>query len=144
MATSPDTTNYYLGRPLPGLGSVGQYQASGTPFMTGGTITGGAESFVGFPYVTKSITIINKDAASDDIRVHFASTALAGNPVIANKNFITLDAKNSSITINVKAAGIYLSAPGADADFELVAELTSIIPPNGFDYNQANLPGISS
>ena len=144
MATSPDTTNYYKGVPAPGLGSVGQYQASGTPFMTGGTITGGAETFVGFPMVTKSITIINKDAASDDIRVHFASTALAGNPVIANKNFVTLDSKNSSITINVKAAGIYLSAPGSAADFELVAELTSIVPPNGFDYNQAGYPGISA
>ena len=142
MATSPDTTNYYLGVPQPGLGSVGQYQSAGTPFLTGSTITGGSELSIGFPYVTKSITIINKDAASDDIRVHFASTG-TGN-TISKKHFITLDAKNSSVTLNVKTAFIYLSAPGADADFEMSAELTSIVPPNGFDYNVAGFPGISS
>tara|TARA_S200002703_G_scaffold69202_1_gene60039 strand:- start:8 stop:436 length:429 start_codon:yes stop_codon:yes gene_type:complete len=141
MATSPDTTHYYRGQYQPGLGSVGQYQASGTPYLTGSTITGGSEVVIGFPCVTKSITIINKDAASDDIRVHFASTG-TGN-TITKKHFVTLDSKNSSVTLNVKAAFIYLSAPGADADFEMTAELTSIIPPNGFDYNQADLPGIS-
>ena len=142
MATSPDTTHYYGGIPRPGISSVGQYQASGTPFMTGSTIPAGTEVSIGFPFVTKSITIINKDAASDDIRVHFASTG-TGN-TITKKHFITLDSKNSSVTLNVKAPFIFLSAPGADADFELTAELTAIVPPNGFTYNVANYPGISS
>lgn len=142
MAISPDTTNYYRGVPAPGLGSVGQYQTSGTPFLTGSTIGAAGEVAVGFPFVTKSITIINKDAASDDIRVHFASTA-TGN-TITKKHFITLDSKNSSVTLNVKAAFIYLSAPVGAADFELSAELTSIVPPNGFTYNVGSYPGISS
>ena len=61
MAISPDQTQYHT-RPFAGLGSVGSYQVAGAPFMTGSTITGGQEVEIKFPAVTRSITIINKDA----------------------------------------------------------------------------------
>ena len=120
-----DATAYYQ-RQQSGLGSVGSYQVSGTPFMTGSTITGTQEVLVTFPGVTRSITVINKDAGNDDIRVHFQSKDTAR--TIAGLHYITLGELNSSVTMNVKCKTVYLSTPGGDATFELFAELTGINP----------------
>ena len=105
MATSPDTTYYGKGFQTPGLGSVGAYQVSGVPFMTGDVVAHTAEVKIDFPNVTRSITVINKDASGNDaIKVHFAPAADA----YPNLNYITLDAKNSSVTMNVKARTIWI------------------------------------
>ena len=124
-----DQTQYYT-RQYAGLGSVGSYQVAGTPFMTGSTITGGQEVEISFPAVTRSITIINKDAANDDIRVHFQSKDTAR--TIAGIHYVTLADQNSSITMNIKCKSVYLSAPGSDATFEMFAELTGIQPEGMF------------
>jgi hypothetical protein len=129
MATSPDGTLYYQHQ-RSGLGSVGSYQVAGTPFMTGSTITAGEEIEIKFPTVTRSITIINKDAANDDIRVHFQSKDAAR--TIAGVHYITLADQNSSLTMNIKCNSVYLSAPGSAATFEMFAELTGINPQNMF------------
>ncbi|HAG29204.1 MAG TPA: hypothetical protein DCL39_07075 [Alteromonas macleodii] len=129
MTTSPDGTLYYQHQ-RSGLGSVGSYQVAGTPFMTGSTITAGEEVEIKFPTVTRSITIINKDAANDDIRVHFQSKDAAR--TIAGVHYITLADQNSSLTMNIKCNSVYLSAPGSAATFEMFAELTGINPQNMF------------
>ena len=129
MATSPDGTLYYQHQ-RSGLGSVGSYQVAGTPFITGSTIGAGLEIQVNFPNVTRSITIINKDASSDDIRVHFASTGSAN--TLAGLHYITLGELNSSLTMNVKCNSVSLSAPGSAATFEMFAELTGINPQTMF------------
>tara|TARA_R100001460_G_scaffold14078_4_gene31723 strand:- start:51 stop:467 length:417 start_codon:yes stop_codon:yes gene_type:complete len=129
MTTSPDGTLYYQHQ-RSGLGSVGSYQVAGTPFMTGSTITAGEEVEIKFPTVTRSITIINKDAANDDIRVHFQSKDAAR--TIAGVHYITLADQNSSLTMNIKCNSVYLSAPGNAATFEMFAELTGINPQNMF------------
>jgi len=129
MAISPDQTQYHT-RPFAGLGSVGSYQVAGAPFMTGSTITGGAEVEIKFPAVTRSITIINKDAANDDIRVHFQSKDTAR--TIAGVHYVTLADQNSSLTMNIKCKSVFLSAPGSAATFELFAELTGIQPQSMF------------
>lgn len=120
-----DQTVYYQHQRA-GLGSVGSYQAAGTPFMTGSTITGGSQVLISFPNVTRSITIINKDAANDDIRVHFQDKDTAR--TIAGEHYITLGDLNSSLTMNIKCNSVFLSAPGSDATFEMFAELTGINP----------------
>ena len=57
----------------PGLNDVGSYLVSGKPFMTGSVVANSAEVQIDFPNVTKSITVINKDASGNDaIKVHFA------------------------------------------------------------------------
>lgn len=126
MATSPDQSAHFTGyyNKSPGLGSVGSYQVAGSPFLTGSEILAGQEVQIDFPTTTKSITIINKDVTGNDaIRVHFASQASA----IANSNFITLDAKNSSVTLNVKAKTVWISnGTASSSNFELLAELTGI------------------
>jgi len=42
-------------------------------------------------------------------------------------HYFTLDAKNQSLTMNVRSKEIFLTAPGADATFEIFAELTDIL-----------------
>ena len=136
MAISPDQTQYHT-RPFAGLGSVGSYQVAGAPFMTGSTITGGAEVEIKFPAVTRSITIINKDAANDDIRVHFQSKDTGR--TIAGVHYITLADQNSSLTMNIKCSSVFLSAPGSAATFEMFAELTGIQPQSMFPLTGAGI-----
>lgn len=126
MGYSPDQSPQFQGfyNRSPGLSSVGSYQIAGTPYITGSTIASGTELEIEFPNVSRSITIINKDAANDDIRVHFQSKDTAR--TIAGVHYITLDSMNTSLTMNIKCSSVYLSAPGADATFEMYAELTGI------------------
>jgi hypothetical protein len=130
MGYSPDQSAQFKGfyDRGPGISSVGSYQIAGTPFITGSTVANNSEVQVDFPNVTRSITVINKDASGNDaIQVHFASMASNGGATITEKHFITLDAKNSSVTLNVKAKSIWVSnMSGADSDFQLFAELTGI------------------
>ena len=82
-----------------GLGSVGSYQVSGKPWITGSTISDGAEHHIQFPQVAKAVTIINTDpSGDDDIRVHFNSTGSDGR-VIAGNHFITLANARDSLTL---------------------------------------------
>jgi len=130
MGYSPDTSPHFGGfyDRGPGISSVGSYQIAGTPFMTGSTIASGDnEVRIDFPNVTRSITIINTDALGTDIRVHFASKDTGS--TITGKHFITLNADQTSVTLNVKCKSIWLSnggTPPGDADFQLFAEMTGI------------------
>ena len=101
MGYSPDQSAHFQGyvNRSPGLSSVGSYQIAGTPYITGSTIPAGTEVEIEFPNVTRSITVINKDAASDDIRVHFQSKDTARS--IAGIHYITLDSLNSSLTMSL-------------------------------------------
>ena len=132
MAASPDTAPYFEGfyNRSPGISSVGSYQAAGTPFLTGSVLADGAEVEIAFPNVTKSVTVINKDASGNDaVRVHFASKD-TGNTISEN-HYITLDAVNTSVTLNIKTKSIWISnASGNSSNFQLFAELTGIAPGN--------------
>ncbi len=111
-----------------GIGHVGSYQVSGIPWITGSTdIDNGQEHKISFPYVAKSVTVINKSAV--DLRIHFNSTSSDGGAqVITGQHYITLTEDRDSITFNVKCKEIYISNGSGDANgsYEVVAELTSI------------------
>ena len=63
----------------PGLGSVGNYQVSGTPWLTGSTmaVSGGTDGLntstqhIKFPYVTKEVTVVN--LGQTEIEIHLAN-----------------------------------------------------------------------
>jgi len=141
MGYSPDGTKYFNGYygKSPGLGSVGAYQVAGTPYLTSSQVGAGAEVQLTFPALPRSITIINKDAASDPLLVRFASVGTGA----ASTHCITLDTQNSSVTLNVRTRSIFLEATGAAVDYELFAELTGIATNLVPDMNIANWPGIS-
>ena len=125
-----------------GLFSVGSYQVSGYPFITGSAVTAGGASNgevkVDFPTVAKNVTIINTDTVG--LRIYFnASTASNGangpgaypdGAPIDGLHFITLENKKDSVTFDVKCKEIFIaltsSAAGPNGSFQCWAELTGI------------------
>ena len=140
-------TNIYTA----GLQNVGSYQVSGIPFVTGSSdssLDANKVVKVEFPYVTKSITVINTSATTGDIRVHFQSgsgttidsndpmkpVAISTNAdVLVGNHFISLGDGKSSITMDVKVKEVYISTANANRTFQLFAELTNI--PTGRMYH---------
>jgi hypothetical protein len=124
-----------------GLRSVGSYQVSGHPFITGSAGLGQNEChLIEFPYVSKSVTVINKDATYD-IRAHFQSGSTAAadagqsfaiadtDDIIAGRHFVTVPAGDGSVTFDVKCSKLYVSqnAVASDLTYEVYAELTGIL-----------------
>ena len=141
MATDANGNLIFHGGHGAGLRSVGSYQVSGHPFITGSAGLGNDEcQMIEFPYVSKSVTVINKDT-NYDIRVHFQSGSTAAvdagqsfgildtDDVIAGRHYITVPALDGSVTFNVKCSKIFVSQNNDLADdltYEVFAELTSI------------------
>jgi len=114
-----------------GLGSVGSYQVSGVPWVTGSiTLAAGATDKLVFPTVAKSITVINTDGleATDDVELQVHFNPLAAGSVAAGRHFIPLWKDQQSISINVKCKEIYITnADGANVgSYCVYAELTGI------------------
>ena len=135
MAVDAKTGQPIFGRYSTGLHNVGSYQVSGWPWVTGSAIGAGKEIKFEFPMVTKSITIIASGSftATDTavLRAHFVSTSSTeatdySTDVITGHHYITFEADDDSITLNVKCKEIYLSAQGAGVGAEIVAELTNV------------------
>ena len=105
-----------------GLGSVGSYQVSGKPWITGSTLPTLVEHQITFPSVAKAVTIINTEPTNDtdaDLRVHFNSTGSGA--VVSGKHFVTLDDRKDSLTITCK------SNPGTtSSEYQVLVELTGI------------------
>ena len=132
-----------------GLRSVGSYQVSGTPWVTGSaSLATGKGVRYSFPNVSKSLTVINTGTV--DLRLHFqsgselnissdggAGTAIGtiGDCDVQSKlHFISVPANNGSVTMDVKCKEFYISnhAGGSAGSFEVFAELTNV--PTGSMY----------
>jgi len=125
-----------------GLGNVGSYQVSGTPWITGSGAGGLAENTeikVTFPRVTKSVMVLLDDSSgNDNIHVHFASSGSDAN-IYDGRHFFPLINDRDSVTFNVKCKEIWISNPpptnggdGTASGFIVVAELTGIDPAEMF------------
>ena len=118
-----------------GIGSVGSYQVSGVPWITGSGADGIAtntEDKISFPTVAKSVMVMLHDGDNDNLHVHFNSSGSNGNVYDGNHYFILKDNRDS-ITFNVKCKEIYISNPpvsnggsGLSSGYIVVAELTGI------------------
>ena len=124
----------------PGLANVGSYQVAGQPYISGSTsLAAGVEWNCSFPYVTKSITVINH--ANQTLRVHFNSTGSSAN-VVDRTHFVELDSDEDSYTFNAKCNKIYVSAPSGNSSpgsFRVVAELTGIEAGRMYDLTGSGL-----
>ena len=136
-----------------GLRNVGSYQVAGHPYVTGSlNLDNNTVHLISFPYVSKSITVINSNSNSgEDIRVHFQSGSQVsitaqlngggagsisdGVDVIKANHFITVPAGYGSVTLDVKCAKFYISNGSGTADlkYQVFAELTGI--PTGSMYH---------
>ena len=106
--------------------SVGSYQVSGVPWISGSdTQAAGAEVKYSFPYVAKSVTIVNLSTTT--VRLHFNSNDDPG--VASGLHYMELDSDEDSYTFNARCKEIYVSAPSDGAGvrkYRVVAELTGI------------------
>ena len=142
MAVDAKTGQAIFGRYNVGLHNVGSYQSSGKPFITGSAHSAADRvHMIEFPSVSKSFTVINTNAVSEDIRVHFQSGSgvtavtvpgLSGQQTIADtadvilgNHFISV-AANASLTMDVKCKQFYISTKTADTSYQVFAELTNI------------------
>ena len=114
-----------------GLNKAGAYQVSGTRFLTGASFNQTDDNLDGFqvkfPTITKSVTIINKNA-SVDLVVHFASREGTNN-IMQQHRYITLSGEDTSMTFAVKCQEVWISSKvsgSSTGSFELLAELTPI------------------
>lgn len=120
-----------------GLQNVGSYQVGGTPYLTGGIVSDN-EVMIEFPNVTKNILVSNT-SGTIGLRVHFNPTG-SGN-VIGGHHYFTLSNKGDNVTFNQKCKQIFISleTPGTDGSFELVADLTGILPKEMFPLTGSGL-----
>jgi len=111
---------------------VGSYQVSGQPYISGSTTLGpNQEWYCDFPYVTRTIEVINE--SNTVLRVHFNSTA-SSDPghVVRDLHFAQIGAvssSNNTQVFNAKCTRLYVSRTtgGASAaSFKIVADLTGI------------------
>jgi hypothetical protein len=117
--------------PKAGIGSVGNYQVSGTPYVTGNLNANANTSTpleISFPSITQRIHIHNNDA-SNGLRVGFSS-----NGVKSTNNYWLVEAHTSNgknndyIELRVKTDKIYLLSHTTNAvsGVYVAAELTGI------------------
>ena len=100
----------------PGLYHMGAYQVSGRPFGATGSLNASADT-INFPYVTKQIVVLNRDAGTDVMYVYFHTGS-------AESNKYAISAGQQE-TFDVKCNMIILSS-SADVDYTLYASLTAI------------------
>ena len=132
-----------------GIGSVGAYQVSGTPYMTGSVVENGngatppASQFkISFPKVAKTLRLVNTGSAP--LRFHFADITVS--PALHSEhnymvlppdlnhygsgsadNYISGSYKNKPMELDVKCKDFYVSSVNlGQSGFQLLAELTSI------------------
>jgi hypothetical protein len=136
--SSPDTSNYYSGLwdKSPGIASVGSYQASGHPYVSGSNAPVAAATTVSFrlPNVSKSITLLPLLAPTDSFSLHFAPAA-AGPTVAADHGIPFPSISQPAITIDVKCVDVYVTNPAvgpSTAGFKFYASLTGIGPAQMF------------
>ena len=107
--------------PRPGVGSVGQYQMSGQPYVSRSeTALADIEEFV-FPYVTKFVTVINTmTGANAPIHVGFSANG------VDDANYFVLD-NGEAYTGEWRLKSIFIANPTAvTSSYTVVAGLTGI------------------
>jgi hypothetical protein len=126
-AVQNDGSNYYNYR-TPGIGSVGSYQISGTPYLTGtNQLANGSEELVSFPAVTRAVTVRNL-SNNTYLKVHFESATTAPN-VLTGYHYATLSgaAGGTELKMEVKCNHLYVTNDcGSALDYEIIGELTGI------------------
>ena len=116
--------------PKPGIGSVGNYQVSGIPFVTGNLVSpsssaGATPLEIVFPSVTQRIIFQNHGALH--VRVGFSA-----NGIKTTNNFYLVD-PSGTVEMRVKTNKLYLLSNSQAANVNsgtLSAELTGI---TGYD-----------
>jgi hypothetical protein len=121
-----------------GLGSVGNYQVSGIPYVTGNlNIVGSSNTPVEitFPSVTQRIHVHNNDS-SNGVRIGFSSNGVKGSSYWLVEPHTSSGKNNDYIELRVKTDKLYLisNTVTAVSGVYVAAELTGI---NGYKLTEA-------
>ena len=100
-----------------GPNNVGEYQASGLPYVTQSVATAGSVSQVQFPFVTNEITVKNNTAGT--LKVAFTANGLAGS------NFFTLPV-SGAYSGKLRITDLFVRSETGTVTCEIVAGLTTI------------------
>tara|TARA_Y100000593_G_scaffold11319_2_gene20164 strand:- start:232 stop:669 length:438 start_codon:yes stop_codon:yes gene_type:complete len=116
----------------PGISAVGQYQMSGIPFVSASmpvpAIYDEAPLEVGFPYVTKFVTIINTNTGpAAPLRVGFSQLGVTGSGGHAgsNNNYFILN-NGESYTGEWRVGAVYLVGDDNATSASIIAGQTGI------------------
>ena len=124
----------------PGLGSVGNYQVSGVPWITGSILpisgnTDGLNSstyHIKFPYVTKSFTVCNIGQTDIDVRLandqgSIGINNVGGHAFIIPMSGTTTSNRRAEFTFDAKVKEIFISNRSAAVGaFQIFASCTRI------------------
>ncbi len=102
--------------PASGLNNVGEYQASGLPWVTSSQATTTPYQ-IAFPFVTNEIVISNSGSAP--LRVGFTQNGINGS------NYFTVLAGHVA-TFDVRVTYIYIRSDSSTANYSMYAGLTQI------------------
>jgi hypothetical protein len=118
----------YQGWSRAGAGNTSAFQVSGRPWLSGSNITGSGtnngEVMFTFPFITKSITVVNKN-----INPIVVSCDTIGNyDVKCYHHYITLSGLDDSCGMDSRIQNLYISMVDSskNGSVEISAELTSI------------------
>ena len=103
-----------------GLGNVGSYQVSGTPFATG-SIDASTATKIEFPHVTRWIYIKNNGAT--DVKLGFSENGVEGNNFITIHHSHVNQLDGHSPVLELKVTEIWLLG---SSNVDVLAGLTSI------------------
>ena len=118
-----------------GAGNVGSYQISGIPYATASfTVAplGSAPTSLGFPQVTKFVTVINTNSGSNvPLRIGFSSLGITGSATVAaDAHYYFILDNGQSYTGEWRVSTIYLLSDtvNTQTSASVVAGLAAIDP----------------
>lgn len=100
-----------------GLNNVGEYQASGLPWVTSSAITA-TPVRIDFPYVTNNIYFMT--TGSVGLRVGFTVNGINGG------NYVPVTSGGGWVEFNVRTSYVYLRSDAGSATYSMMAGLTMI------------------
>ncbi len=102
--------------PASGLNNVGEYQASGLPWVTSSQATTSPYQ-IGFPFVTNEITVTN--SGSLPLRIGFTQNGVNGS------NYFSVLA-GQTVSFDVRVTYVYVRSDSSTANYSMFAGLTQI------------------
>lgn len=113
----------------PGLGAVGQFQASGIPYATSSIAVPASSSApisISFPYVTKFFTVLNSaTTVGASLRVGFSVLGTTGSVGGGSNNYFVLDI-GQSYSADLKVTKLFLLGHTVATSASVIAGLTGI------------------
>ena len=111
-----------LNNPRSGYNSVAEYQASGLPWVTSGSVTNTTQVHLEFPYATRAINIANNSANTTFLKIGFTQNGVSGT---AASNCYNLQG-GQQCRPEVRVRDLWLATDTGTINFCVLAELTTI------------------